>query len=204
MAALQPNQKWFVDCTNHSQPKSLCGMWIRLKKEKPDHLVYCVDVLFDPHREFFGTGVQTFWLTASSVVRFPARFDVFDLLHLCYLTRLSQHCSGSAMQGCCLSNLCSPHGEIGICMWIAFLLSLMWGTISCRMITWWGKKQFFPPLLSSLSPLRQKQEVEPMLCCCIAAVEIQRTCLSYMLDWESAETPIEPETWLCPFCFPMH
>lgn len=149
MAALQSNQKRFVDCTNHSLHKLLCWMWLRNKKTVGPCGVSSVWSLQS-------AGVQTFWLTASSVVQFPALLDVFNTLHLCYLTRLPWHCSGSVMQGCCFSNLCSVHREIGICMWIAFLLPLMWG-----MIAGWapdGREAiFFPSFLSDSFETKNKR-----------------------------------------------
>lgn len=176
MAALQPNQKGFVDCTNYSVHKLLCRMWIRNKKELA-HVIYCLDTQFGPQR------VQTFWLTASSVVQFPASFDVFNTLHLCYLTCLPRHCSWSVMQGCYFSNLCSVHREIGICMWIAFLLPLMWGTIACWMSTRWGRSNSFS--LSCLPPLRQKTIGGTgvlLLYCCGNSVNAEKSAKG-MWDW---------------------
>lgn len=49
--ALQPNQKGFVDCTNHSLHK-LFSLQNGNKEyiKKLAHVVYCLYTLFDPHR----------------------------------------------------------------------------------------------------------------------------------------------------------
>lgn len=138
-----------------------------------------------------GAGVQTFWVTASSAVQFLGPFDVFDALHLCYLTRLPRHCSGSVMQGCCFSNLCSVHRESGICMWIAFLLPLMWGTIACCMSARWEKSISFFLFFSSFMSVsfeaeknKTKGGTEALLLHCCSK------------NWLSVEKRVKKYVWL--------
>lgn len=102
-----------VDCT----PASHCRSWPHCRgRTKDAHGV--------PEFRRFDRQLppsRTFLLRVMFFFLFPPR----------YLTCITRRCSGCAMQGLLFSNLRWVHREIGICVQIAFLRPLMWGTIAC-------------------------------------------------------------------------